>query len=385
MSAARAKILSDPAIDALLAPLASAKATLVAVSGGPDSTALVVMAAEWAARRGARVFAATVDHRLRPDSAAEAAGVAALCARLGVPHATLAWTGPKPASRLQERAREARYRLLVAHARRIGADTIAAAHHADDQAETVLFRLIRGSGVAGLAGMAAMSERDGVCLARPLLGILKADLVAFCRARGAPFVEDPSNADPTYARTRLRALLRPLAEAGLDAEGFARLARRAAEADAALARMTEAAEARLGQGPIDARALVAEPIAVVQRLLSRRIAAAGGKDESRIGLEKIEALAARLCCAAAEGRTFSENVGGALVRLTTKGRLGFGKEPARRPVKGGAAPTAVSQSALVDADPPVRAGFVPLPAPGVRKRRRPASSRATRTEADAPG
>ena len=125
-----------------------------------------------------------------------------------------------------------------------------------------------------------------------------------------------------------------LAEEGLDAEGFARLARRAAEADAALATMTEAAEARLGAGRIDARALVAEPIAIVQRLLARRIAAAGGKDEGRIGLEKIEALAARLCDAVAEGRPLVANVGGALVRLTAEGKLDVVKEPARRPVKG---------------------------------------------------
>ncbi|HXZ18039.1 MAG TPA: tRNA lysidine(34) synthetase TilS, partial [Roseiarcus sp.] len=151
----RANLLDDAAVDALIAPLATPKATLIAVSGGPDSTALLLMAAEWAARRGARVFAATVDHGLRPESAAEAAGVALLSAKLSVPHATLVWSGAKPATRLQERAREARYRLLLAHAEKIGADRIATAHHLDDQAETVLFRLLRGSGVSGLKGMGA--------------------------------------------------------------------------------------------------------------------------------------------------------------------------------------------------------------------------------------
>ena len=104
------------------------------------------------------------------------------------------------------------------------------------------------------------------------------------------FVADPSNADPAYARTRLRALMGALAEEGLDAQNLARLARRAAEADEALARMADAAEARLREVP-DGRALFAEPIAVVQRVLTRRVAAAGGRDETRIGLEKIEALA----------------------------------------------------------------------------------------------
>ena len=112
------------------------------------------------------------------------AGVAELCERLGVPHYTLVWTGAKPSTRLQERAREARYRLLAEKARAIGADIVVTAHHADDQAETVLFRLMRGSGVAGLRGMEPMSRRNGVTIARPLLGVGKSALVAFARARG---------------------------------------------------------------------------------------------------------------------------------------------------------------------------------------------------------
>ena len=108
-------------VDKLLAPLARAKSLLIAVSGGPDSTALLLMAAEWAARRGkVRVEAATVDHGLRPESAAEAKSVAALCQRLGVAHRTLIWKGAKPATRVQERAREARYRLLVDQRARSG-------------------------------------------------------------------------------------------------------------------------------------------------------------------------------------------------------------------------------------------------------------------------
>ncbi len=289
------------------------------------------MAAEWAARRGARIAAATVDHGLRPESAAEAETVAALAAKLGVPHKTLVWTGAKPSTRVQERAREARYRLLIGHARAIGAEAIATAHHADDQAETVLFRLIRGSGVAGLAGMEAMNERDGVTIARPLLCVSKSDLVAFCRSRGAAFADDPSNADLRFARPRLRALIERLGEEGLNAESLVRLARRASEADEALRRMTAEAEARLGaDGPIDARALFAEPIAIIQRTLAGRVARVGGRDESRIGLEKIETLALRLRDATANGRTLSANVGGALVRLSAKGELSFAPEPARR-------------------------------------------------------
>jgi tRNA(Ile)-lysidine synthase len=333
LSARRAHAPSAARIEALFAPLGRAKTLLIAVSGGPDSTALLLMAAEWARRRGrTRIEAATVDHGLRPESAAEAKSVAALCARLGVAHRTLHWKGAKPASRLQERAREARYRLLVDHAKAIGADALLTAHHADDQAETVLFRLLRGSGVAGLRGMELMTARDGVTIARPLISMKKRELVAFAQARGAPFVDDPSNADPRFARTRLRALLARLGEEGLDAEALDRLARRAGETEQALAHLTAEVEARLGAADqaVDARALYAAPIAIAQRILARRIAAAGGREESRIGLEKIEALAAALRVALGERRAYGANVGGALVRLTVKGRLTFSPEPPRK-------------------------------------------------------
>ncbi len=323
--------LSPAQVDALLAPLLDEKTVLIAVSGGPDSTALLVMAAECAARRGAQIAAATIDHRLRPASAAEAEMVAALSAKLGVAHKTLVWSDAKPSTRVQERAREARYQLLIEHARAIGADAIATAHHADDQAETVLFRIIRGSGVAGLSGMEAMSERDGVMIARPLLGVSKNDLVAFCRSRELAFVDDPSNSNPLFARPRLRGLLERLGGEGLTVEVLVRLARRAAEADQALERMTAEVEARLGgDGPVDAKTLFAEPLAIVQRTLARRIAKAGERDENRIGLEKIEALTLRMRDALAARRTLSANLGGALVRLSADGRISFGPEPTRR-------------------------------------------------------
>ena len=331
MSARRSHALSSADIDALFAPFLRAKALLIAVSGGPDSTALLLMAAEWAKRRGKpRIEAATVDHGLRPESADEAKAVAALCARLGVGHRVLQWKGAKPTSRLQERAREARYRLLVDHARAVSADALMTAHHADDQAETVLFRLLRGSGVAGLRGMDLMTARDGIVIARPLMGLKKRDLIAFANERGAPFIDDPSNADPRFARTRLRALLARLGEEGLDAEALDRLARRARETEAALAHLTAEVEARVGsEGPVDARALFAAPIAIAHRILARRIAEAGGRDATRIGLEKIETLALSLSEALKERRTHGANVGGAVVRLTAKGRLSFAAEPPR--------------------------------------------------------
>lgn len=332
MSAARSNTLSSADIDAAFAPFAQAKALLIAVSGGPDSTALLLMAAEWAKRRGkTRIEAATVDHGLRPESADEAKAAATLCARLGVKHRILQWRGAKPTTRLQERAREARYRLLVDHAKAIGAEAVVTAHHADDQAETVLFRLLRGSGLAGLRGMDIKTERDGLIIARPLMGMQKRQLIAFANARSAPFVDDPSNSDPRFARTRLRALLARLDEEGLNAEALDRLARRARETEEALMHLTAEVELRVGsENALDARALFAAPIAIAHRILTKRIAETGGRDASRIGLEKIEALAVNLSEALAERRAYAGNVGGALVRLTGKGRLTFAPEPPRK-------------------------------------------------------
>ena len=331
----RRTIVPEAAVDAAFAPLAQANALLLAVSGGPDSTALLVVAQAWAQRRGGapRLEAATVDHGLRPESAAEAGAVAELCGRLGVPHHTLLWQGPKPATRLQERAREARYSLLARQAQAIGAEFVVTGHHLDDQAETVLFRLMRGSGIAGLRGMGALTPRDGVTIARPLLAFAKTALIAACEDAGVAFAHDPSNEDPRYARARLRALTGALAIEGLDARGLARLARRAAQVEEALARQTAVAEERLRlieTGACEARALCEEPIEIVQRLLTASIAKVGGKPVRDVSLEQIEALALLLRGAVANGNTFSANVAGARVRHDARGFAHIEPEPPRR-------------------------------------------------------
>lgn len=186
--------------DALAALAGSRDASLLlAVSGGPDSMALLDLV-----RRGwaGPVSAATVDHALRPDSAREAAMVAQFCVGAGVAHAILRPATPITGS-LQSAARAARYALLQAHADQSGAAFILTAHHADDQLETILMRLARGSGVEGLAGVRARNGR----ILRPLLGCRKTDLVAHCRTEGLPFVQDPSNADTGFDRVRMRAAL----------------------------------------------------------------------------------------------------------------------------------------------------------------------------------
>ena len=306
-------------------------ALLLAVSGGPDSTALMLMAVEWArAESRPKLYTATVDHGLRKESAAEAAEVGRLAEILGAPHAILRWEGDKPAARLQERAREARYRLLGEEARRVGARVVVTAHHLDDQAETVLLRLTRGSGVAGLAGMAARTRRGDIEIARPLLDWSKSALAAVCEARGVAFARDPSNDDTRFARPRLRRLAGVLAAEGLDALALARLARRAAAVETALARQTDAGEARLrlaATGRCAAQALAAEPVEIVRRLLTRAIAGIVGAPPP---FEAIERIAAELVAAIEEGRRFAANVGAVLVGHDGRGEVWLKPEPPRR-------------------------------------------------------
>jgi tRNA(Ile)-lysidine synthase len=187
-----------------LAALADPHATvLIAVSGGPDSVALLLLSH---AALGDRCSAATVDHGLRPESSGEAAWVAGLCAARGIRHATLTAQLPDRAGRtanLSARARDLRYRLLEEQADAIGADHIATAHHADDQAETLIMRLNRGAGVAGLAGVRARSGR----IIRPLLGWRHAELVALVATQGIDPVDDPSNVSDRFDRARLRKAL----------------------------------------------------------------------------------------------------------------------------------------------------------------------------------
>src|SRR6202030_2102849 len=155
-------------------------AIVLAVSGGPASIALMWLAARWrrGLARGPRLIAVTVDHGLRSEAAAEARHVKRLARSLDVPHRTVRWTGAKPKTGLPAAARAARYRLLAQAARANGATHVFTAHTRDDQAETLLMRMLRGSGIAGLAAMARQSERDGVLLARPLLHVAKSQLVA---------------------------------------------------------------------------------------------------------------------------------------------------------------------------------------------------------------
>jgi len=322
----------------LFEDLANEARLLVAVSGGPDSVALLALLAEWV-RQPSRptLHAATVDHGLRPESGEEARGVAALCAKLGVPHSVLHWDGPKPAAGLQERARAARYALLAQEAGRLGGAVLVTAHTQDDQAETLLMRLAHGSGPAGLAGMRERVEKKGAPLARPLLRVAKARLVATAQARGLPFVADPSNGDRRFERVRWRALMPSLAEEGLSAERLAVLARRIARLDEAAARraQTLSTELRLpaGSAPVlrlRFDGLLAEPEEIVLRVVALALQEIGGAAGAALRLERLEACVEALCGAALEGTPIVRTLSGCILSLGADGVLALRREGPRR-------------------------------------------------------
>lgn len=332
---------------ALFAEFRQAPAIVLAVSGGPDSLALMWLAARWrrALKRGPRLVAVTVDHGLRPEAAREARAVKRLAASLGLEHRTRRWTGEKPKTGLPAAAREARYRLLAEAARGHGASHVLIAHTQDDQAETVLMRLSRGSGIAGLAAMARRAARDGVILARPLLDLPKARLLATLEKAGIPFADDPTNRDPRFTRPRLRALMPALAGEGADARNLARLAARLARANAALDILAEGAERYLAQidpAPSEAgfdlaafRALADE---IRVRLLLRAVNRIGHEGPAELG--KVEALTEaidRAMRAAARGDAgrvrLKQTLAGAVISVGG-GRLRIAPAPPRRGSRG---------------------------------------------------
>ena len=224
------------ALMARLGPFEPRPRLAVAVSGGADSLALALLAAAWAAARGGNVLALIVDHGLRAEAAREAAETANRLKTQGIPARVLRLAHLAPGPGLAARARAARYAALGAACRDAGLVHLLLGHHAADQAETVLLRALSASGPAGMDGMAALSESDGLRLLRPLLGIAPVRLRALLLARGLGWAEDPSNADPRATRARLR--LRRADRAG---DGPATLALGAAAQAAGMARAAEEA------------------------------------------------------------------------------------------------------------------------------------------------
>lgn len=336
---------------ALFAGLASEPVLVLAVSGGPDSTALLALAARWRASltRGPDLLAVTVDHGLRAESAKEAGAVKRHARALGIAHRTLRWTGAKPKTGLQDAARAARYRLLSQAAGKAGARCVLTAHTLDDQAETVLLRLARGSGLSGLAAMRGESAMFGTIVVRPLLGVPKARLIATLERLRVAYADDPSNRDPRFTRPRLRALMPTLAGEGLTAERLATLARRARRVEEALQRMVAAAAEEVslaswdgagGRIAFDPAGYARLPEEVALRLLGRAIAQAG--DEGPVELGKLEALQAALSA----GGPFRRTLAGALVTRRARA-LTVERAPPRR----GAAKRRISALTKGQTDP----------------------------------
>ena len=229
-------------LDHLFACLHSVSSVVLAVSGGADSMALMVLMAKW---RNARhpdleLYVASVDHGLRAEALDECAFVKAQASQLGLPHLTLKWS-PSDAMmpNLQAQARRARYALLTDYAVKMGSSHLVVAHHLEDQAETVLMRLMRGSGLRGLSAMRTESELDGICLLRPLLSVSKHRLKASLVVENVGWIDDPSNLNEDYLRVRIRGLLPQFENEGCDAERLASTARRMQRADLALDAVTQ--------------------------------------------------------------------------------------------------------------------------------------------------
>lgn len=234
--------IDDREAERLLASLREFSVLILAVSGGADSMALLYLLGRWhyvqPEEQRPAVVVATVDHALRPGSRSEAEMVARSSAEAGFEHVILTWEGSKPATGVQAAARDARYRLLMSLAEQKAQELassradavvhagVVTAHTQDDQAETVLMRLARGSGIQGLSGMAPLIERDGIWLLRPLLDVPKSRLVATLAAADRSWVEDPSNEDRRFERVRWREAQAVLQSLGLTPQAISRSARR---------------------------------------------------------------------------------------------------------------------------------------------------------------
>jgi tRNA(Ile)-lysidine synthase len=319
--------VSPAEADLLFGEFGDLPALVLAVSGGPDSVALLWLAARWRAGResGPRLIAVTVDHGLRPEAAAEARAVKRLAQSLGVEHHVLRWRGDKPKQGIPAAARSARYALLARLARQFGSVHVVTAHTRDDQAETVLMRLLRGSGIAGLAAMAPRSIRDGFVLARPLLDMPKSRLLASLDVAGIGYAVDPTNFDLTFTRARLRALMPALAREGGDARNLARLAGRLSRAHQALEQVTDAAERACvavddatRRSVIDAAIFFAAPGEIRLRLLIRAINRAGQEGPAELAKAELLLAALERAWAGSPGR-LKQTLAGAAVVLGARG------------------------------------------------------------------
>lgn len=311
------------------------KHLFTALSGGPDSTALACLAQSYAAHHGLRHTALIVDHRIRDDSTAEAHRVAGRMRRLDMMVEVLTVSDDAPQTGLQAWARERRYELMLAHVRR-ARGCLLLGHHAADQAETVMMRLSRGSGLAGLAAMTPVSRRGGVPILRPLLGMSPDLLIEHCATRDAGFESDPSNLDRRYERVRVRGALAAMADDGSAmSDHLLRLARAAGTIDNALLQALVDSEFLPAIQPSGHMVLPAGipglPPVIAARLLAHVIRQVARR-QAPSSTKALHHLAARLACGRAAtlgGARFSRHEGGWLVTAE------IGRRPMRLQMQGG--------------------------------------------------
>lgn len=310
--------------------MAAYDSVVLAVSGGPDSIALMHLAKKWmrANGHGPQTTVATIDHGLRAESADEALFVAAQASALGLPHVTLAWTGEKPRSGIQAAARDARYRLLADYCGLRGVQAVVTAHTEDDQAETFLMRLRRGSGLDGLSAMTIAAEWNGTPILRPLLGFSKRRLLAYLRQHGLPYVDDPSNRNSAFERVRLRQATKALAAAGITRLSLSRASSRLDRSRRALDSIAEAFLQKyfrvspLGQGAVDREAFLNLPEDLRLRAVSRILPMVSGRSNPP-RMARVERLLPKLALA-----HYRTTLGGCILAADSRA-LNVYREPGR--------------------------------------------------------
>ena len=325
-----------PDLSELFAPVEPFGSIGIAVSGGPDSMALMVLAATWAKTQtpSKRLFVYCVDHGLRPAAHEETSFVAKEAEKLSIPARVLKWEGEKPQTGIMAAARLARYRLIGEAMLADRAEVLLTAHHMNDQAETILMRMAHGSGLAGLGGMDMFSQVEGINICRPLLSVSPLVLAGVVADAGIVAVSDPSNADANYERVRWRSMLPGLTDMGLGAERFSLFGKRVRRADEALDVLAGAAFSQLaniddlGVVKIGLGGLELQPDELKVRLMQSALRIAGGNQKPFL-LAPVEELVAQVAMDQAFAK---KTLFGCVIELRAN-NIVFAREVARVPSK----------------------------------------------------